>query len=168
MSKRLDKNRQRELFYEIYDAVYPLSLPWDKKYRGFEWLIEDAGCDLYPIDGVTVDALEHMEAQGWGTYPKGIKRGHGHGRLERQERAKALFDGEVSHEDAFDFFFDHELVTICTATENGSKEKGTAHWSPVLPLPIELFGWRTGWSVRLNKSRKAYLQGVLKEWRQSH
>lgn len=161
-NERLTDAIQRERFYEIYDAILPLSLPWDKKYRGFEWLIEDAGLDLYPIDGITVDALHALEGNNWNS--KGIvKRGHGHNRLDRRQRANELFADRVPYENVFEFFMEHEKVTICTPTENGNP--GTAHWSEVIPLPIELFGWRSGWAVSMNKTRTAALQVILEIWR---
>ena len=88
---------------------------------------------------------------------KGLyRRGHDMGRKARWD---ALVSGMVSDAEAFDFWRKHDAVTLTTPEENS--DNGSAHWSEVIPLPVELFGWHTGYGVSMTERRKAYLCDFL-------
>ena len=145
------KAQQRAVFYEVFDAVSGLSLPWQAKYPMLETGLEHArAVEHWVVTGITRAALLALVESDFS--PSVVRRAH---KVGGKERGRALFTGEVSREEAFDYFIKHDRVTLTTKAENDTD--GAAHWSEVFPLPPALFGWRTSYGISMTKGRKEWL-----------
>lgn len=148
---------QRKFFNEVYLHFCELTVvDWYQKYKSFETLLEDSmRVDFWVVTGISEAALRSMAKSNWST--KGIRRGHA---LGRQQRASELFGSNAPIDNAFEYYMQHDKVTLVTAGEN--TKYGVTHWSKVYPLPHNLFGWHTGWGISIEDVQIVFLESLMR------
>ena len=145
-------------FQSIYEGIFYLPLNTNAKRMALESAIEYARDEenkpeypLWPIVGITVDALRLLKENQWKT-EKGIVRAH---LTDRHARGCNMFDIEKPMSDAAQHFFDHDQVVLSTKAEN----VGGARLGKIIELDPGRFP-RYTFSVYLNKRVIEYLQSI--------
>ena len=148
-------------FQVIYEGIFYLPLNSNAKRMALESAIEYARDEtnqpvypLWPIVGITVDALSVLEENEWST-PKGIVRAH---LTDRHARGRAMFDSEEPMPEAEQYFFDHDQVVLSTKAENA---RG-AELGRTLELDPSRFP-RYTFSIYLSSSVIAYLKSLYSD-----
>jgi len=150
--------RVLDKFQSIYEGIFHLPLNTNAKRMALESAIEYARDDenkpeypLWPIVGITVDALALLKKNHWKT-EKGIVRAH---LTDRHARGCNMFDIETPMSEAGQYFFDHDQVVLSTKAENAIG----AQLGKTIELDPNRFP-RYTFSIYLNKSVIAYLQSL--------
>jgi hypothetical protein len=111
------------------------------------------------VVGITRNALKALAAVDFHVPQANIRRAH---KVSRRDRGNELFNRVEPMPNAYDFFFEHDSVTLTTAAEN--KRHGCEHWSEEFPLDLtDLQRGRTpyaalGKTAEIERVRTLYAQ----------
>ena len=154
------REEQIKVFCNLYDAFKLINLDWKSKYAGFERVLFDSKLvDHWIITSITYDALSYIANNGFSKKNTGIVRGHN---IDRKMRAKHIFNRNFeSPEEVFDYFMEHDKVTLITKSENGVK-KGPSDWSTIYPLDRDLFPYRCGYAATYTDKALDYFKILSK------
>ncbi|MDC0071572.1 hypothetical protein OAK06_00140 [Gammaproteobacteria bacterium] len=155
------REKQIAVFCNLYDAFKLIDLDWKSKYAGFERILFDSELvDHWIITSITHDALTYIAGNGFSKKNTGIVRGHN---IDRKVRAENMFTNTFdSSQDVFDYFMEHDKVTLITKNENGIK-KGPSDWSTIYQLDKNLFPYRCGYAATYTDEALDYFKKLAKE-----
>jgi hypothetical protein len=122
----------RQIFQELYETIFRMDTTLRAKVVCLENIVhEDERFVSWRVVGITRNALEALAAVDFRVPQANIRRAH---KVSRRDRGNELFNGDEPMSNAYDFFFEHDSVTLTTSTENG--RHGCEHWSEEFPLDL--------------------------------
>ena len=139
--------------FALYSFLFTSNVSLRIKQRTFETAAESQ--DSWRVVSISRAALVHIAQS---NSANGLQRAHV---LSRNERALRLFQREspLSQSELLDYFFEHDTAALVTKEENS--RDGTAHWSPLRPVPEGLFTAGSLFSIYVRKGKE--LPWVLQE-----
>jgi hypothetical protein len=132
-AKRLKQiNMPRQIFQELYETIFRMNTSIRAKVVCLEDIAhEDERFQSWLVVGITKNALKALADVGFRVPEANIRRAH---KVSRRDRGNELFNRVEPMPNAYDFFFEHDSVTLTTAAEN--KRPGCEHWSKEYPLDL--------------------------------
>jgi hypothetical protein len=122
----------RQIFQELYETIFRMKTTVRAKVVCLEDIAhEDERFVSWRVVGITRNALDALAAVDFRVPEANIRRAH---KVSRTDRGNELFNRGEPMPNAYDFFFQHDSVTLTTSTENG--RHGDEHWSEVFPLDL--------------------------------
>ncbi len=122
----------RQIFQELYETIFRMDTSVRAKVVCLENIVhEDERFVSWRVVGITKNALEALAAADFRVPKAKIKRAH---KVSRKVRGDELFNRLEPMSNAYEFFFEHDSVTLTTSTENG--RDGCAHWSEIFRLDL--------------------------------
>lgn len=120
-----------KFLFTLYTLLFNSEVDPRIKQRTFETAADSK--HSWRVVSISQAALDHIAQQ---KTARGLQRGH---ILSRSARAEYLFKREapLKQSELLEYFFEHDTVALITKAEN-SKD-GTAHWSPLRPVPEDHF-----------------------------